>query len=312
MAANTALEGIVTALVTPLTPSGDVDAESLRNLVDVQIAAGVDAVFPLGTTGEVSYLATAQRAEVVEVVVDAADGRVPVIAGAVEMSSARVIDEAKAAIGAGADYIVATPPLYGDATDAELITHFSRIADAIDAPLIAYDIPFKTNRKIGPAVVERLAALQVIAGLKDSSGNFRQFREVVTELADSNVALLTGTEHMVDAALLMGASGAVLGLANVDPASFVEIYRAARDKDWDRARKAQERVVRLVQIMDVGVGHGMSFDSSIFGALKHVLVRDGIIASDRISSGTALPEPVASRIDQIVDTVRETSPDGSR
>lgn len=304
--ATTPLRGIVTALVTPLHPDGRIDTEGLKALVDVQIGSGVHAVFPLGTTGEVSYLTTAQRVDVVGTVIEHVAGRVPVVAGVVEMSAARAIDEVRALAELRPDYLVATPPVYGDGTDGEVVAHFERIAASADAPLIAYDIPFKTHRKLTAGIVRQLVKDQTIVAVKDSSGDFRTFRGLVTELADSPVALLTGTEQMVDVSVMMGASGAVLGLANVDPRGFVEVYDAAVAGDWERARTAQERLVRLVQIMDVGVGFGLSFDSSIFGALKHVLASDGIIASAQISSGTPLPAEAAARIDEIVQRSRQS------
>jgi 4-hydroxy-tetrahydrodipicolinate synthase len=299
-----AFEGIAVALTTPLLADGRLDAEGLKRLVDYQIEGGVHAVFPLGTTGEASYLTRQQRVEIVGTVVQHVAGRVPVLAGAIEMSADRAIEEALAVAEAGPDCIVVTPPFYGDANDDEVVEHFRRIASAVDVPLMAYDIPFKTFRKLTPGIVRRLVSEGTIVGLKDSSGNFREFREVVTELADSPVALLTGTEHMVDAAVLMGASGAVLGLANVAPRSFVEIYDAARAGDWARARVLQEKMVRLTAIMNVGVAHGLSFDSSIFGALKHVQASDGILESSTISSGTPLPEAAKAQIDEIVRSVR--------
>ena len=292
---GTALNGIVAALTTPLLPDGSLDLEGIKRLVDYQIEGGVHSVFPLGTTGEVSYITREQRVEVVGTVVEHVAGRVPVLAGAIELSSARAIVEAQAIAETGADYIVVTPPVYGDGTDAEVVEHFTRIAAAVKVPIVAYDIPFKTHRKVTPGIVRRLINEGTIVGLKDSSGDFRQFRTVVTEFADSGVALLTGTEHMVDAAVLMGASGAVLGLANIAPRDFVEIYDASRAGDWHRARLAQERMVRLV---DPGLY------SSIFGALKHVQASDGIIASSRISSGTELPDAAKARIDEIVRSVR--------
>ncbi|MFJ6900598.1 dihydrodipicolinate synthase family protein [Streptomyces hokutonensis] len=295
------LSGIITPLVTPMDDDGFIDTVSLRRLVRFQLDSGITAVFPLGTTGEVSFLSDTQRELVVQTVVDEVAGRVPVLAGIVESSAARAIDAGQTAVRAGADYLVATGPYYGSLSDREVIRHFETIADALDRPVIAYDIPFKTHQKLALDVVLDLAANKTVHGLKDSSGDFWAFRTLTAKLRRTDFLLFTGSEPMVDAALLMGADGAVVGIANIDPAGFLAIYQAAVAGDWDSARTHQERIARLGDIMSVGFGHGLGTEASFIGGLKQALVHLGVIDSAVTAAAASYPQAAAAEVAQILE-----------
>lgn len=301
MVGNTGpLRGVITPLVTPLHPDGTVDVESVRRLVRYQLSSGVDGVFPLGTSGEVSFLTASQRQQVITAVVEEVAGAVPVLAGIVESSASRAIEAGKAARDSGADYLVATGPYYGDIAESEVPGYFEQITEALDLPLLAYDIPVKTNRKLSVRTVLQLAEREIVVGLKDSSGDFWGFRTITTRLRSSNFALFTGSDPMVDTALLMGASGAVVGVANVAPHLFLGIRDAAARGDWNEARELQERVARLAAIQGFGISHGTGGDASFTGALKEALVQLGVIDFATMAAGGAYPQALRGSIREVL------------
>ncbi|MGW2827901.1 dihydrodipicolinate synthase family protein [Streptomyces sp. NPDC001286] len=275
------LTGVVPPVCTPLTPDREVDVPSLLRLVDHLVGAGVDALFVLGSTSEVAYLRDAQRRLVVESVTGHVGGRLPVLAGVVDMTTPRVLDHVAAVTAAGADAVVVTAPFYARTHPAEIARHFRLVAAASPVPVIAYDIPVAVRTKLPADVVLDLAAEGVLAGLKDSSGDLAAFREVVTGARArpdiTGFSVLTGSELLVDAALALGADGAVPGLANVDPDGYVRLDRLCRAGDLERARAEQERLCALFGLVSVGDPARMGGGSSALGAFKAALHLRGVI-----------------------------------
>lgn len=284
------LTGVVPPLCTPLTPGGDIDTPSLRALVDRLIGAGVDGLFALGSTGEAAYLSDAQRRTALRTVVEAAEGRVPVLAGAIDMTTARVLDHARAAAELGAEGIVATAPYYTRTHPVEIADHFRRLREGVDLPLFAYDIPVAVHTKLPAATVLTLAADGTLAGVKDSSGDDGALRRLLVELRhrrlDTALSVLTGSELAVDGALLAGAHGTVPGLANVDPAGYVRLHGHARAGRWSEAAAEQDRLAALFAITDVGDEALMGRSSSGLGSFKAALHLLGVIDSP----ATAAPQ----------------------
>ncbi|MEV7283890.1 dihydrodipicolinate synthase family protein [Streptomyces sp. NPDC093252] len=272
------LTGVVPPVCTPLTPEGEVDVRSLERLVDHLVAGGVHGLFVLGSTSEAAYLTDAQRRRVVETVTGHLGGSLPVLAGAIDMTTPRVLDHIAAAAAAGADAVVATAPFYTRTHPAEIDRHYRLLAERSALPVVAYDLPRSVHSKLSPALVLALAADGVLAGLKDSSGDLGGFREVVLGArAIPGFSVLTGSEVVVDAALALGADGAVPGLANVDPHGYVRLYRLARANDPDRARAEQERLCALFGLVGVGDPARMGGSSSALGAFKAALHLRGVI-----------------------------------
>ncbi|MGW0585874.1 dihydrodipicolinate synthase family protein, partial [Streptomyces sp. NPDC002920] len=247
------LTGVVPPVCTPLTPDREVDVPSLRRLVDHLVSGGVDALFVLGSTSEVAFLTDRQRRLVVETVVEQVSGKLPVLAGVIDMTTPRMLDHVGAVTAAGADAVVATAPFYARTHPAEISRHYRLIAERATVPVIAYDIPVAVHTKLPAGLVLELAADGVLAGLKDSSGDLGGFREVVTGARVlPGFTTLTGSELIVDAALALGAHGAVPGLANVDPHGYVRLDRLCRSGDVERARTEQERLCALFGMVTVG------------------------------------------------------------
>jgi 4-hydroxy-tetrahydrodipicolinate synthase len=289
MSTAAALTGVIPPVCTPLTPDFDVDTASLQRLVDHLMAGGVDGLFVLGSTSEVAFLPDAHRRVVLDTVVGHVAGQVPVLAGAIDMTTLRVLDHARAAVAAGVDGLVATAPFYTRTHPAEIDLHFRTIAARTGVPLYAYDLPVSVHSKLPADLLLALAADGALAGLKDSSGDEAGLRNVLLRRRDrpdlAGFSVLTGSELTVDAALWMGADGVVPGLGNVDPHGYARLYRAARDGDWPAARSEQERLVRLFELVGVG-GSRMGGSSSALGAFKAALHLLGVIAHPT----TAVPQ----------------------
>ncbi|MBZ6285904.1 dihydrodipicolinate synthase family protein [Streptomyces olivaceus] len=266
----TPLSGVVPPVITPLTPAGEVDTASLRRLTEHLITAGVHGLFLLGSSGEAAYLTDARRLTALETAVDAAAGRVPVLAGVIDTTTARVLDRAADAARAGADALVATAPFYTRTHPVEIAAHFRRVREGTGLPLFAYDIPAAVHTELPRDVVLDLAGDGTLAGLKDSSGDDGSLRRLLVELRPRvpGFTVLTGSELTVDGALLAGADGVVPGLGNVDAAGYVRLHAAARSGDWAAARAEQDRLAALFALTDAGDPALMGGSSSALGAFK--------------------------------------------
>lgn len=268
--------GVVPPLVTPLDEHGDVDRASLERLVSFQLDAGVDGLFVGGSSGEIALLDTAQRRAAIEVVAGTAAKAVPVLAGAIDTGTRRVVEHARQAAELGADAVVVTAPFYVSPGTAEIVDHFRHVHTAVDVPVVAYDIPSAVHVPLTPDIVAELAAEELVVALKDSSGDLAAFREI---LRSTDLPALTGSELFADTAVQVGASGIVPGLGNVDPHGYVRLHRAAHDGDHRAAAEEQERLARLFRIISVADRSRIGFTAGALGAFKAALAVRGVIAN---------------------------------
>lgn len=291
------LTGVIPPVVTPLTASGDFDYESFARNANRMIDAGVHGLFAMGSSGEVAFSTSERRDEVTSAAVEVAAGRVPVVVGVIDMQTTRVIEHAQRAQELGAAGIVATAPFYALGGEAEVERHFRVIADNIDLPLYAYDIPVCVHTKLGVNMLMRLGEEGVLAGIKDSSGDDVSFRilSIKNRDAGSPLALLTGHEVVVDGAYMSGADGSVPGLANIDPHGYVRQWDAYQRGDWDAVREEQDRLVRLMMITQVVEGVA-GFGAGV-GAFKTALNLMGIFETNN------MPEPVTSLTGSNVEAI---------
>jgi 4-hydroxy-tetrahydrodipicolinate synthase len=295
--------GIIPPVVTPLNDDGSVNFDDLASVVEYLITSGVHGIFALGSTGQVAYLSEEARIAVVKAISATANGRVPVIAGAMEVSAPGVVRTARAMIEAGADAIVTTAPLYTINDEAEIAEHFRIVKAGIDAPLFAYDIPVRAHKKLSPRLLVQLGKEGVIVGVKDSSGDDVGFRRLIAmnREAGNPLALFTGHEVVVDAMAMIGADGAVPGLANVDAAAYVRLWNAAKAGDMKTAMAEQEYLNRLFEIVFVATGR--SGDAAGVGAFKAAMGIKGLLSS---ASLTAPLKPLdAATLEAIGKIVRE-------
>jgi len=238
-------EGVYTALVTPFR-DGSVDERALTELVELQIAAGVDGIVPCGSTGEAATLSHAEHQRVVEVVVAAARGRVQVIAGTGSNSTAEAIQLTRHAKEAGADGALLISPYYNRPTQEGIVAHYTEIARQTAFPLLAYNIPARTASNVLPATLARLAEVDQIVGVKESCGDLNQVAHLIAAVPES-FAVLSGDDWATLPMLAIGGKGVISTASNVAPGEVVELVRAFRAGDLARARAVH---VRLLPLLD--------------------------------------------------------------
>jgi 4-hydroxy-tetrahydrodipicolinate synthase len=295
--------GVVPPVVVPLLEDGSLDLSSYEKHINRMIDAGVDGLFFLGSSGEVAFSTDARREEIVRYGMQFVAGRVPVIAGCIDMETERVIEHAHAMEKLGVDAIVATAPFYAIQGPGTVARHFRKVHAACDLPLFAYDIPVCVHTKLDWRELVALGQEGVLAGVKDSSGDDVSFRflTLANEDAGHPLTLLTGHEVVVDGAYLGGADGSVPGLANVAPEPYVEQWKAACAGDWARVRELQDYLARLMMITQVTKGVG-GFGGGV-GAFKTALWQMGHFSTNK------MPEPVAAlegeNVEAIAQVLRE-------
>lgn len=274
--------GIFTPLVTPLDENEALDLESLARLVDFQVDAGVQGLWAMGTTGEFASFDAEERAEAVAGVVAGAAGRVPVIANISDCSTRLVLRHLKRAESAGADAVAATPPYYFPHSQDELLLHYRSIAAASSLPVFIYNIPQTVRVFLGLETTVTLAQEGTVAGIKDSQNDLEWFRELTLRLGPPDrFAAFAGTRHLIDAAVLAGAAGAIPSIANIRPDLCVAAYRAARDGDYGLAHVSQTAIVNIESRVAVTGG---SKNAAIIGALKSGLVERGILRTSKMTA----------------------------
>lgn len=296
------LHGIVPPVVTPLTEDMQIDGPSLRRVVRHLIDGGVHGLFILGSSSEVVFLDPARRAEVIRIAVDEAAGRLPVIAGVIDTATDRCIQHAQQARELGVDGLVLTAPFYTRTSQAEIVDHFCYVRDAVDLPLIAYDIPVCVNIKLERDTLRELYERKTIVALKDSSGDDGNMRMVMRDFENHpDFTVLTGSEITVDCAMLGGAHGAVPGLANVDPAGYVRLYNAAKKGDWVAAGIEQKRLIDLFEIVFQGFP-ATSRNASGVGGFKTAMQMMGLITHRHMNRPNAvLSDAHAAKVRAIVE-----------
>ncbi|MCD8316290.1 MAG: dihydrodipicolinate synthase family protein [Eggerthellaceae bacterium] len=274
--------GVIPPVIIPLTENKTLDLDAFQRHVERLIKAGVDALFFLGSSGEVAFLTDAQRYHVLQEAVAIVNGRVPVMAGIIDMETMRVVDQAKRAAAFGVDALVATAPFYALGGPKEVDRHFRAIREYTDLPLFAYDLPSCVHTKLDPDLLIALAEDDVIQGVKDSSGDDISFRWLIMEnnRIGHKLSLLTGHEVVVDGALLGGADGAVPGLSNIDPDAYVQQWKAAQAGDWAKVKEIQDHLAHLMYVTrhirgTVGFGAGV-------GAFKTALWQMGVFNSNEM------------------------------
>ncbi|CAH0265896.1 4-hydroxy-tetrahydrodipicolinate synthase [Roseomonas sp. CECT 9278] len=236
--------GSMVALITPMRQDGSVDEKAFQELVEWQIAEGTEGLIPVGTTGESPTLSHAEHKRVVEMCVDAARGRVPVIAGAGSNSTAEAIDFAAHAKKAGADATLVVTPYYNKPTQEGLFLHFSAIADAVELPMFIYNIPGRSVIDMTPETMGRLAKHKNIVGVKDATANLaRPLHQKRSCGAD--FIQLSGEDHTALAFNASGGVGCISVTANVAPRLCAEMHKAWRAGKVAEATAIQDRLVPL-------------------------------------------------------------------
>ncbi len=245
------LAGCGTALITPFLPDGTLDEAALRALVEAQIAAGISMLIPCGTTGEASALTEQEWLRVIGITVETAAGRVPVFAGCTHNATAVAVANARklAAAVPGLTGILTANPYYNRPGQQGQYLHFRAIAEAVDLPILLYNIPGRTATNLLPETVLRLAEIPNIVGIKESSGNLVQITELLTQLrtACPNFAVFAGDDALALPILATGGVGLISVASNAIPGPMSQLIAAALTNDWAAARTLNARYFPLMQ-----------------------------------------------------------------
>jgi 4-hydroxy-tetrahydrodipicolinate synthase len=239
--------GVGTALVTPFRADGSLDEHAIRRLAIRQADEGIHFVVPCGTTGESPTLSREEHLRVVELVVDAVEGRIPVLAGAGGYNTHEVVELAHAVEDLGAQGILSVTPYYNKPTQDGLIRHYETIASATRLPLIVYNVPGRTGCNVEPKTIARLAAVPTIVGVKEASGNMTQICEVC-RLVPEDFIVLSGDDAMTLPVMAVGGRGVISVAGNIVPGAMAQMVEAAERGDFVTARAAHQRLLKLMLV----------------------------------------------------------------
>jgi 4-hydroxy-tetrahydrodipicolinate synthase len=237
--------GVGTALITPFTRAGALDEAGVKRLARRQIDGGVHFLVPCGTTGETPTLSDAERRRVVELVVEEARGRVPVLAGAGGYDTKEVVHAAKEMEQAGADGLLSVTPYYNKPTPEGLFQHFSAVAAATPLPIVLYNVPGRTGCNIDAATMERLAAIPTVVGVKEASGNIQQMAEIVRAVP-ADFIVLSGDDAVTVPLMAIGGRGIISVASNEVPAEMSQMVEAAERGDYGLARTLHQKLLPLL------------------------------------------------------------------
>jgi 4-hydroxy-tetrahydrodipicolinate synthase len=242
------IRGCGTALVTPFRQDGSLDEPALCDLVAWQVESGIDFLVPCGTTGETPTLSREEWLRVVDLTIEVAGGRVPIVAGATSNATQEAVDRARQlALRRGVDAILTASPYYNKPTQEGQYRHFRAIAEAVDKPLILYNVPGRTGANLEPATLARLAEIPNIVAVKEASGSINQISEVINYVPES-FAVLSGDDVVTLPLIALGGAGVISVVANEIPREMTQLTRAALDNDWDTARRLHRRFLPLMQV----------------------------------------------------------------
>ena len=265
-------QGIIPPVLTPLNEKRELDIGGFENLLERMIVNGIHGVFIMGTIGEGPMLGSQIQRQLIDETLRIVRGRIPVLAGVSDAAFANSAELAHYAKNAGVDGIVAASPSYMKLADCELIDFFRELAVEAKLPLLIYNMPTMTKNYLSPQLVEKLADLPYISGCKDSSGNMSDFHDLLLRLGNKNdFSIFIGPEELISDAILAGADGAVTGGANVNPALFVNMFHAARNKNMAAVDELLPKIYHLRQLYSV-----VSTPNSIARGLKCAVKELGI------------------------------------
>ena len=239
--------GCGTALVTPFRKDQSIDESTLRKLVRRQIEAGIDFLVPCGTTGECPTLERAEHLRVVEIVVEEAKGKVPVVGGAGGYCTREVIELARELERIGVDGILSVTPYYNRPTQEGLFQHYQAIAGAIGKPVIVYSVQGRTGVNVEPATLARLAAIETIVAVKEASGNLSQIANILHDVPE-RFTVLSGDDAVTIPVIALGGRGVISTVANQIPGPMTQLAQSCLKGDFAAARRIQARYLPLMNV----------------------------------------------------------------
>ena len=247
MARRRSFAGAGTALVTPFTPSGELDEAALRRLVRRQVEAKIDVLVPCGTTGEAATMTAAEQERVVAITVEEAGGRVPVLAGAGSNDTRVAVERSRAMAALGADGILSVGPYYNKPTPDGFLRHFGAVAEASPKPVVVYNVPGRTGSNIDTKTQLKLAEHANIVAVKEASGNLTQVMDILRD-RPRGFEVLSGDDANTLAFMALGGEGVISVAANQIPGPMHELTAACARGDWAEARRIHYRYLRLMNL----------------------------------------------------------------
>jgi len=241
------LRGCGTALVTPFRKDGAIDEPALGSLVAWQVESGIDFLVPCGTTGETPTLSREEWLRVIDITIEVAGGRVPIVAGATSNSTRDAVEKAQTvAARRGVDAILTASPYYNKPTQEGQYQHFKAIAEAVEKPLILYNVPGRTGANLEPATLARLAQIPNIIAVKEASGNIGQIADVCNAVPE-RFLVFSGDDAVTLPIIALGGVGIISVAGNEIPHEMAELTRAALANQWDTARRIHRKFLALMQ-----------------------------------------------------------------
>jgi 4-hydroxy-tetrahydrodipicolinate synthase len=283
--------GCGTALVTPFRPDQSLDEPALRRLAKRQIDAGVDFLVPCGTTGESPTLEHAEHLRVVEIVLEEAKGKVPVLAGAGGYNTREVTALALELEAMGADGILSVTPYYNKPTQEGLYQHYKAIATSIHLPVVVYSVQGRTGTNVEPETLLRLSGIDNIVGVKEASGNIAQMARVVHSVPE-RFTVLSGDDSITIALAALGGRGVISVVSNEIPAEMTQLARHCLDGDFAAARAIQKKFLPLMEA---------NFIESNPIPVKYILSRMGLLEPVWRLPLVAPSDASKQKIDKVLD-----------
>ena len=295
------LRGCATALVTPFTGDGAVDERRLRDLIEYQIAGGVKVLVPCGTTGESVTMSDAENELVIRTAVELARGRAKVIAGTGSNNTATAIHKSRVAASLGADAVLVVAPYYNKPTQEGLYAHFRAIAEAVDVPVVIYNVPGRTSSNISAETTLRLARdVENVVAVKEASGNLSQIMEILRSRPE-NFRVISGDDSLTLALIALGAEGLISVASNEAPSLMSQLNELALAGQWDEARALHYKLLPLME---------GNFIESSPGPVKAGLALMGLIEENLRLPLVPVQEKTRARMREILSEIgllKETS-----
>ncbi|QTL96852.1 4-hydroxy-tetrahydrodipicolinate synthase [Iocasia frigidifontis] len=287
------VKGIIPAMVTPMDKDDNINKKALRQLTNYLIAGGVHGLFPAGSTGEYYGLTIAQKKEVIETVIDEANGRVPIYAGAGMITTKDTIEVTKMAEDIGVDAVSILTPMFIRPSEDELYNHYKTIANSVDIPVLLYNNPARTGVNVSARLIERVSKIENIVGIKDSSGDMTLTGEFIRRTGD-DFNVLIGKDTLILSGLVYGGKGAISSTANLVPELIVKIYEEYVKGNLEEALKAQYELAPL----------RLAFNMGTFPiVMKEGLKLMGIDVGNTLEPVEALDENKLSKLKKILEDI---------
>ncbi|MGD8924291.1 MAG: 4-hydroxy-tetrahydrodipicolinate synthase, partial [Syntrophobacterales bacterium] len=243
----TMFTGVLPAVVTPFK-NGELDEESLRELIEFQIGNGVHGIVPCGTTGESATLSHEEHERVVEIAVDQVKGRVPVVAGTGSNNTAEAIRLTAHAKKAGADGVLMISPYYNKPTQEGIYQHYKKVAQEVAIPIVVYNIPGRTASNIEPTTFARMAEIDNIVGVKEASGSMKQITEII-RLCGDKLTVVSGEDFLTYPLMAVGGKGVICVVANIVPRDMADLCNLLLDGEFEKAKPLYYRLLPLCHAM---------------------------------------------------------------